>query len=47
MLQLNGQPLTLQQIFAVANRREQVSLYTAARERVDAARSVVERIVDE
>ena len=47
MLELNGQPLTLQQIFSVANRRDQVSLSTAARERVDAARRVVERIVDE
>ena len=47
MLELNGQPLTLQQIFDVATRREQVSLSEAARERVEAARRVVEQIVDE
>ncbi|HSE33703.1 MAG TPA: histidine ammonia-lyase [Pyrinomonadaceae bacterium] len=47
MLELNGQPLTLNQISAVANRREQVSLSASARGRVEAARQVVEQIVDE
>ncbi len=47
MLQLNGQPLTLQQIVDVAHRREQVSLGDAARLRVQASRAVVEKIVAE
>lgn len=47
MLQLNGQPLTLQQIFEVATNREQVSLSVDARARVEAARRVVEQIVAE
>jgi len=47
MLELNGQSLTLQQIFHVATRRENVSLSHSARERVDAARRVVEQIVNE
>ena len=47
MLELNGQPLTLQQIVDVANRREQVSLSEEARVRVEAARRIVENIVEE
>jgi histidine ammonia-lyase len=45
MIHLNGQPLTLQQIVAVANRREPVTLAPKARARVEAARRVVEDIV--
>lgn len=45
MIQLNGQPLTLQQIVDVATRRERVSLSAEARTRVEAARRVVEDIV--
>lgn len=45
MLELNGQPLTLQQIVDVATRRERVSLSAEARARVEAARRVVEDIV--
>lgn len=47
MVELNGQALTLQQIFDVATGREHVSLASAARERVEAARRVVEQIVNE
>ena len=47
MIELNGQALTLQQIFDVATGREQVSLAAGARERVEAARRVVEQIVNE
>ena len=47
MLQLDGQPLTIQQIVGVAARREQVSLSAEARERVERARRVVEQIVAE
>ena len=47
MVELNGQALTLQQIFDVATGRENVSLADPARERVDAARRVVEQIVNE
>lgn len=47
MIELNGQSLTLQQIFDVAIGREQVSLSDAARQRVEAARRVVEQIVNE
>ena len=47
MLELNGQRLTLQQIFEVATGREHVSLADAARERAEAARRVVEQIVNE
>jgi len=47
MIQLDGSPLTLQQIVDVANRREQVSLSSEARTRVEAARRVVEDIVSE
>jgi histidine ammonia-lyase len=45
MLQLNGQPLTLQQIADVAKGREQVVLAADARARVEKARHVVEDIV--
>ena len=45
MLQLNGQPLTLQQIADVAKGREQVVLAAGARARVEKARHVVEDIV--
>jgi histidine ammonia-lyase len=47
MLELNGQPLTLEQVAAVARGDEQVSLGAQARARVDAARALVERIVAE
>jgi histidine ammonia-lyase len=47
MLQLNGQPLTIQQIAGVAARREHVTLAAEARERVERSRRVVERIVAE
>jgi histidine ammonia-lyase len=45
MLQLNGQPLTLQQIVDIAEGREQVVLAGEARERVEQARRVVQEIV--
>ena len=45
MLQLNGQPLTLQQIVSIAEGREQVVLADAARVRVERARQVVQDIV--
>jgi len=45
MLQLNGQPLTLQQIADVAKSREQVVLAAEARAHVEKARHVVEDIV--
>lgn len=47
MLQLNGQALTIQQIAGVAAGREHVVLSPEARERVERARQVVERIVAE
>lgn len=47
MLELSGQKLSLQQIADVAAGREQVKLSDAARLRCDAARAVVEKIVDE
>jgi histidine ammonia-lyase len=47
MLELNGQPLTLQQIIDVAEGREHVVLADEARERVEKARQVVQNIVDE
>jgi histidine ammonia-lyase len=47
MIQLRGQRLTLAQIVAVANGLEQVTLSEDARERVEAARKVVEKIVEE
>src|ERR1044072_5004554 len=47
MLQLKGQPLTLQQIVDVAYGREQVVLADEARIRVEQARQVVQDIVTE
>ena len=47
MLQLDGQSLTIQQIAAVAARREHVSLSAEARQRVERSRQVVEQIVAE
>ncbi|HET7112357.1 MAG TPA: histidine ammonia-lyase [Pyrinomonadaceae bacterium] len=47
MLQLNGQSLTLQQLADVASRRQQVTLASEARERVERSRQVVEQIVAE
>jgi histidine ammonia-lyase len=47
MLELNGQTLALAQVAAVAYGAEQVTLGAAARERVEAARALVERIVAE
>jgi len=45
MLQLSGQRLTLEQIAAIANGQEHVSLAEAARLRIQEARRVVEKIV--
>jgi histidine ammonia-lyase len=47
MLQLDGQPLTLTQIAAVASRSLDVQLAEAARERVRESREVVERVLRE
>ena len=47
MLELRGQRLTLKQIADVANGREQVTLASEARRRIEAARVVVEKIVAE
>src|SRR5512132_3470735 len=47
MIQLRGQQLTLEQIAEVANGREQVALHDDARTRIEASRTVVERIVAE
>jgi histidine ammonia-lyase len=47
MLELQGQPLTLEQIVAVASGHEDVALAAGARTRVAAARAVVEKIVKE
>lgn len=47
MIQLRGQRLTLEQIADVANGREQVVLSNEARERIAAARVVVEKIVEQ
>jgi histidine ammonia-lyase len=47
MLELSGQRLTLEQIAAVANGREQVALSDEARQRIEAARIVVEKIVEQ
>lgn len=47
MLELNGQKLSLAQVRAVADGGEQVVLSTAARERVEKSRRVVEQIVAE
>jgi len=47
MLKLSGQALTLEQIAAVANGREQVALAADARSRMEQSRRVVEKIVSE
>jgi len=47
MLKLSGQALTLEQIAAVANGREQVALAAEARSRMEQSRRVVEKIVSE
>lgn len=47
MLELRGQPLTLEQIADVANGREHVALAAEARMRIETARAVVEKIVAE
>jgi histidine ammonia-lyase len=47
MLELHGQPLTLEQVVAVASGQEQVTLAEDARARVEASRAVVERIVQQ
>jgi histidine ammonia-lyase len=45
MIQLNGQPLTLEQINAVASNKETVSLSDEAREKIEASRRVIEEII--
>ena len=47
MLELHGQPLTLDQIVAVAHGQEQVTLAEEARTRCKASRAVVEKIVEQ
>ncbi|HEY6230423.1 MAG TPA: histidine ammonia-lyase [Pyrinomonadaceae bacterium] len=47
MLELRGQPLTLEQVVAVASGQEQVTLAAGARARAQASRAVVDRIVAE
>ncbi|HEV2880424.1 MAG TPA: histidine ammonia-lyase [Pyrinomonadaceae bacterium] len=47
MIELNGQSLSLEQVAEVARGAERVRLASAARARVEAARAVVERIVEE
>src|SRR5205085_2767429 len=47
MLELNGQPLSLEQVAAVARGAERVTLGALARERVEGARALVERIIAE
>src|SRR5260370_20882871 len=47
MLELDGQRLSLAQVAAVARGMEKVSLSSAARERVERSRTVVEQIVAE
>ncbi|HJR08815.1 MAG TPA: histidine ammonia-lyase [Pyrinomonadaceae bacterium] len=47
MIELNGQPLTLEQIAEVARGAERVTLAAEARVRVEASRALVERIVEE
>lgn len=46
MLELNGQTLTLEQINAVANSKESVSLSPEAREKMEASRRVIEEIIE-
>src|ERR1044072_7504569 len=47
MLELSGQPLSLDQIVAVANGRQQVALAAAARAPCEGAPAVVENIVEQ
>ncbi len=47
MIELNGQPLTLEQLTRVARGHGHVSLAAAARARIEASRQFVERIVEE
>jgi histidine ammonia-lyase len=47
MLELNGDSLTLEQVAAVANGATDIDLSRAARNRIQAAREVVERVVRE
>jgi histidine ammonia-lyase len=47
MIQLRGQRLTLEQVAAIAYGREQATLSDGARVRIEAARRVVETIVEE
>lgn len=47
MLELRGQPLTLDQIVAVAHGLEQVTLAGEARARMAASRAIVEKIVEQ
>src|SRR5947207_5602696 len=45
MLELNGQPLSLAQVLAVARGQEKVTLAAAARARVEQSRKIVEAII--
>src|SRR5688572_33490480 len=47
MIQLRGQRLTLEQIADIANGRERVALHDDAKARIEAARAVVVKIVEE
>jgi histidine ammonia-lyase len=47
MIELNGQPLSLEQIAEVARGADRVTLAAEARVRVEASRALVERIVEE
>src|SRR5918911_1179074 len=47
MIELDGQQLTLEQIERVARGGERVALAEGARERIEASRRVVERIIGE
>src|SRR5882672_6801669 len=47
MLELEGQRLSLALVAAVASGKEQVSLSSSARARVEQSRKIVEQIVDE
>ena len=47
MIELNGQPLSLEQIAEVARGARRVTLAASARVRVEASRALVERIIEE
>jgi histidine ammonia-lyase len=47
MIELNGQPLSLEQIASVARRDERVSLARQARASIEASRALVERLIEE